>query len=98
MNVSGYRHNYEDFYENFINQMSINRERTITTKDADVAQKVAQESILFYYGQVRIGGPFKANSDKGESLELDRLCRRSPRDPQVFMTDVAGLGICHVEA
>ena len=34
MNVSGYRHNYEGFYEKSIFQMSINRERMTTSQGA----------------------------------------------------------------
>ena len=34
MDVGGYRHNYEGFYEKTSYQMSINRGRTTTTKGA----------------------------------------------------------------
>ena len=34
MDVGGYRHNYEGFYEKTSYQMSINNERTSTTKGA----------------------------------------------------------------
>ena len=32
IDVDGYRHNYEDFYEKSTYHMSMNRERTTTTK------------------------------------------------------------------
>ena len=34
MDVIIYEHNYEDFYEKFTNQMSINKERMTATKGA----------------------------------------------------------------
>ena len=37
MDVGGYRHNYEGFYEKTSYQMSINRGRTTTTKGAHAA-------------------------------------------------------------
>ena len=40
MDVGKYRHNYEDFYEKATYQMSINRERTMTTHES-------LEKILF---------------------------------------------------
>ena len=47
---------------------------------SDVAQKVAQEPIFHYSGQVNFGGPFKAFYAKGESLGPETLYRRLPRD------------------
>ena len=41
-----------------------------------------------------MGGPFKANWVKGESLEPGKFCRRSPRDTQIFTIDFKGPGIC----
>ena len=35
MDVGGYRHNYEGFYEKFTDQMFINKERTTITRGAD---------------------------------------------------------------
>ena len=37
MDVGGYRHNYEGFYEKTSYKMSINRERTIITQGAHVS-------------------------------------------------------------
>ena len=34
---------------------------------SDVAQNVAHELILDYFGPIHIGGPFKANWAKGEA-------------------------------
>ena len=48
----------------------------------DVGHNVAQEPISFYYGQVLIGGPFKAYWALGESLGPDTFVRKSPRDHQ----------------
>ena len=48
----------------------------------DAGQNVAQEPISFYYGQVLIGGPFKASWALGESLGPDTFVRQSPRDHQ----------------
>ena len=49
---------------------------------ADVGHNVAHEPISFYYGQVLIGGPFKAYWALGESLGPDTFIRKSPRDHQ----------------
>ena len=38
---------------------------------SDVAQDIAQQPIFNIAKQVHIGGPFKANWIKGESLEAD---------------------------
>ena len=47
MDVGGYRHNYEGFYEKNAYQMSINRGRTTTTEDAH-AILVGILSILLF--------------------------------------------------
>ena len=47
MDVGGYRHNYEGFYEKTLYQMSINRGRTTTTKGAH-ASLVRILSILLF--------------------------------------------------
>ena len=46
----------------------------------DVGQTVAREPIFYYYGQVLIGGPFKAFWALGESLGPNTFVRKSPRD------------------
>ena len=48
--------------------------------DYDVAQNVSQEPNFYYYGQVYIGGLFKAFRTKGESLGFSTFIRKSPRD------------------
>ena len=48
MDVGGYRHNYEDFYEKTSYQMSINRGRTTTTEGAH-ASLVGILSILLFF-------------------------------------------------
>ena len=37
IDVCGYKHNYDSFYEKFIYQMSINRGRTTTTQGAQAS-------------------------------------------------------------
>ena len=41
-----------------------------------VAHNAAQEPILYYFGQVHIGGSFKGSWANGESLEPDRFCKK----------------------
>ena len=48
MDVGGYRHNYEGFYEKSSYQMSINRGRTTTTK-GDHASLVRILSFFFSF-------------------------------------------------
>ena len=52
------------------------------------------QPILYFSWPIHIGGLFKANWAKRESLEPERFCKRSSRDPQIFMIDFAGLEIC----
>ena len=47
MDVGGYRHNYEDFYEKSTHQMSINRERMITTQGAHPSLMGILSFLLF---------------------------------------------------
>ena len=47
IDVGGYMHNYEGFYEKFTYQMSINREKKITTQGAH-ASLVRILSFLFF--------------------------------------------------
>ena len=46
MDVGGYKHNYEGFYEKTSYQISINREKTTTTKKCPC--KPCGNSLLFY--------------------------------------------------
>ena len=52
MDISGYRHNYEGFYEKTSYQMSINRGRTTTTDGAH-ASLVGILSILLFLSCLR---------------------------------------------
>ena len=47
MDVGGYRHNYEGFYEKTSYQMSINRGRTTTTKGAHASLVGILSFLLF---------------------------------------------------
>ena len=47
MDVSGYRHNYEGFYEKTLYQISINRGRMIRTKGAHAS--LTGFSRFFYF-------------------------------------------------
>ena len=47
MDVGGYRHNYEDFYEKSIYQISINRERKTTTQGAHASLMGILSFLLF---------------------------------------------------
>ena len=47
MDVGGYRHNYEGFYEKTSFQMSINRGRTITTEGAHASLVGILSFLLF---------------------------------------------------
>ena len=47
MDVGGYRHNYEGFYEKNSYQMSINRERTTTTQGAHAGLMEILSFLLF---------------------------------------------------
>ena len=47
MNVGGYKHNYEGFYEKLTYQMSINRGRTTTTQGAHASPMRILSFLLF---------------------------------------------------
>ena len=47
MDVGGYRHNYEGFYEKSSYQMPINRERTTTTEGAHASLMGILYFLLF---------------------------------------------------
>ena len=47
MDVGGYRHNYEDFYEKTSSQMSINRGRMTTTQGAHASLVGILSFLLF---------------------------------------------------
>ena len=47
MDVGGYRHNYEGFYEKTSLQMSISRERTTTTEGAHASLVGILSFLLF---------------------------------------------------
>ena len=47
MDVGGYRHNYEDFYEKTLFQISINREGTTTTEGAHASLVGILSFLLF---------------------------------------------------
>ena len=49
-------------------------------KRSHVAQNLAQEPIFYYYGQIYIGGSFKAFWAMGESLGSDTFIQKSPRE------------------
>ena len=47
MDVDGYRHNYEGFYEKFIYQIFVNRERMNTTQGAHASLLRILSFLLF---------------------------------------------------
>ena len=47
INIDEYRHNYKDFFENFINLMSINDRRMKTTKGAHERHMETLSFLLF---------------------------------------------------
>ena len=47
MDVGGYRHKHEGFYEKTLYQMSINKERTNTTQGADASLLRIISFLLF---------------------------------------------------
>ena len=48
MDVGGYRHNYEGFYEKSSYQMSINKGRTTTTQSAHASLVGILSFVLFF--------------------------------------------------
>ena len=51
MDVGGYRHNYESFYEKTLYQMSINRGRTTSTEGAHASLVGILSILLFSLGE-----------------------------------------------
>ena len=77
-----YKRHKRYFYLNFEGFKNI--VHYIIIVPSDVAQDGAQEPISDKAEQVHLGGLFKANWAKKESLEANRLCRGLPRDTNIY--------------